>query len=363
MTKKLYVLLAVLALIVAVLAAACNGGTSAQGQSKSVATPTKTASSTATKVAPATTATSVVTKTATTAPATQVAQAQKQPVCQIGNVMYFNEADCQKASNAGSSSASTSSSTASSGNPSGTVVPQQGVDNTPIKADRTCGPSPKPANYWGPAGEAPQCLKDAASVLQADPTYLGIVNPRPGDNTATGWTLATSGTEQQGIILQAGHVPAGTCVDYDPGASTLTGKVEHTQLFNPKWRRTLLAEDGSFQGLKMTVYWTYCNFSDGYQSPVNNSAQKSTPSSKSSTSEPTKFQPWSDPGLAAARAANSSLAQQSSWLSVSDGGYQYTAGTQVSLTVPNGYAVVDPSGTHRSGEVKDTVFTIYREKS
>lgn len=119
---------------------------------------------------------------------------------------------------------------------------------------------------WGPAGPAPQKVEDAARVLETDVQFLTLLNPKPGDDLVIGWVIGTTATERVlGMQLSAKNIPVGTCVDYDPGASEVTGRFVHQQDFTSMWRRVLMESDGTFQGLKITAYWTPCVFTDGFK--------------------------------------------------------------------------------------------------
>lgn len=118
---------------------------------------------------------------------------------------------------------------------------------------------------WSSAGPAPQTKNDAANLLDTDPRDLTILTyPCPGNEVAIGWVVGTSNTEKDGKIQNIGFVPAGTCVDYDEGPSQVYADLAHHQKFDAVNDRSLVASDGSAEGLKFTVYWTPCVFTDGY---------------------------------------------------------------------------------------------------
>lgn len=144
---------------------------------------------------------------------------------------------------------------------------------------------------WGSAGPAPgtgssdsaKQVTEAAQVMQVDLQsiqFLTVHKFCPGDDTPNGWILGSSQTEANGIRVSAGFLPAGVCVDYDPGVTKITGSIEHTQAFNPRWSRSLLASNGSASGLKFTVYWTPCQFTDQF---VSSGIKASAPSQTSTT--------------------------------------------------------------------------------
>ena len=146
-----------------------------------------------------------------------------------------------------------------------TVTPTPKSQATPP----TAGATPTGASsFWGPAGEAPQNIDDAARILGVEKQFLTKHNYKPGDDTVIGWVIGTNGTEAVGMRIHANNIPNGTCVDLDPGASSITNKVAHVQVFTPMWSRTLTDSDGSFDGLKSTVYWTPCVFTDGFKTVV-----------------------------------------------------------------------------------------------
>ncbi len=152
-----------------------------------------------------------------------------------------------------------------------TVIPTQTL---PTNSDRVvttkCGPV-----TWGPAGpvpgaftnDSPAQVAEAVQVMQVpleDAAHVTVHKFCPGDDTPNGWIVGSSWTESNGVTVSANFLPAGTCIDYDPNATAVIGDIEHTQELNPKWHRSLLRSDGSASGLKFTVYWTPCIFTDGH---------------------------------------------------------------------------------------------------
>ena len=218
---------------------------------------------------------------------------------------------------------------------------------------------------WGPAGAAPGSdttdsmvqVNEAAAAMDVDPTSaltLTVHKMFPGCDVPNGWILGSSMTEANGIKVSAGHLPAGTCIDYDPGATQITGEVWHTEVQNPKWTRTLLKSDGSATGLKMTVYWTPCVFKDGFQ-PTGQILTSANPVSSGPC--PTS----------ADSAANMLGGSASDWSAVPPNGWRYSGSTTIGpLTAPT-TAVIDydpatgGSGRAKAGEQtpEGTAFTVY----
>lgn len=129
------------------------------------------------------------------------------------------------------------------------------------QSDNTCDFNPgKPDSYWGPAGVAPQCVEAAAELFGVDAALLTVLNPKPGDDTVVGWVVGTTGSERAvGLRIPVKKIPAGTCVDFDPGASSINGTIVKEHTYHPKWKRVLLGSDAeNVQGLKYTAYWTPC---------------------------------------------------------------------------------------------------------
>ena len=119
---------------------------------------------------------------------------------------------------------------------------------------------------WSSAGPAPQTLTDAQARLGVGSSRdMTVQYPCPGDDTVIGWVVGTTDSEARGVIQTLDFIPAGTCVDFDPGASQVSGNIVHSQDFTPRWSRVLMESDGSAKGLKFTVWWTTCDFTDGFQ--------------------------------------------------------------------------------------------------
>jgi hypothetical protein len=173
---------------------------------------------------------------------------------------------------------------APSGNGGGTQRPSGNGGS----AQTSCG-----TITWGSAGPAPGTGMDDSAAQVAEAVQVMDVSPEdaehvtihkfcPGDDTPNGWVVGSSWTESQGVVVTAGFLPAGVCVDYDHNVTTVSGDQEHTQVLNPRWSRTLLASDGSASGLKFTVYWTPCVFTDGFR--TSGSTSQNQPSSNSAPS-------------------------------------------------------------------------------
>lgn len=162
------------------------------------------------------------------------------------------------------------------GSPSVTTTQPGGTTTTPnnggsVTTNTACGPI-----TWGPAGPAPGAfttdsptqVREAIDVMKIPndtKPYVTIHKACPGNDVPNGWIVGSSYTEAQGTKVSAGFLPAGTCVDYDPGATQITGTIEHTYKYHDKWWRSYLSTNGSAVGLKFTVYWTPCVFPDGYK--------------------------------------------------------------------------------------------------
>lgn len=152
--------------------------------------------------------------------------------------------------------------------PQPTAVPAKPAPApAPAKPQPAPAPAPAPSGVqWGPAGAAPQDVQRAADVLKVpseQASLLTVLYPRPGDPTPIGWVLGSSESERRGVRVRANRVPRGTCVDYDPNVSRVTGTIDRSERLTPLWTRALLGSDGSFEGLKATFYWTPCEFSGG----------------------------------------------------------------------------------------------------
>lgn len=143
------------------------------------------------------------------------------------------------------------------------VTPTATAPPAPTPMPKPTAAPPSGGTAFGPAGQAPQDAKSAASVLKVsdeDSVFLTALNPSPGDDTVIGWVLGTSESERLKKQVAAETIPAGACVDFDPNVTKVTGKVVQSQDFTSRWRRLLLAEPGSAVGRKMTIYWTPCEF-------------------------------------------------------------------------------------------------------
>lgn len=222
----------------------------------------------------------------------------------------------------------------------------------PKSAQGPTGPTGQTTRVTGPAGSAPQNVQEAARILQTDLQFLTLLNPRPGDDLVIGWIIGTTATERVlGIQLSAGNIPSGTCVDYDPGASQVTGNIVHQQDFTSMWRRVLLGSNGTFRGLKATVYWTPCVFTDGFQTVVGSSQSgQPAPSACPQSQDDVKRLIGNNAG------SWSKLPNEPcSWL---------YAGPSIGFTVPQGYEVdydaLGRPGKKNAGEAipPGTVFTL-----
>lgn len=119
---------------------------------------------------------------------------------------------------------------------------------------------------WGPAGVAPQSIPEAIAAMQLDQNtaaYLSVQNPAVGDDRVIGWIVGSNSSESKGVQMVIGRLPAGTCVDYDHGSSSVNGMVFGPVQFTDRWSRVLMNGEGSARGLKFTIWWTPC---DGMQS-------------------------------------------------------------------------------------------------
>jgi len=110
-------------------------------------------------------------------------------------------------------------------------------------------------------GQAPQDATTAASVLGVPANQVQYLKPEmAGTNSVQGWILGDANTQSQGLMLNANTLPAGACVDYDPGSSTVTGGYKAV-ISGLNRQRVLMTSPGSFNGLKSTIYWGSCNAS------------------------------------------------------------------------------------------------------
>lgn len=254
---------------------------------------------------------------------------------------------------ANTSNSTTGSGNSSSGSSNTTRNGQQSTGATGQSTQTSCG-----SIEWGPAGKAPGAstsdsakqVTEAAQVMNValdSIQYLTVHKFCPGDDTPNGWILGSSMTEANGIRVTAGFLPAGTCVDYDPGATKLSGNIDHTQVLNPKWSRSLLKSDGSATGLKMTVYWTPCVFTDGFKTVAGTAGAQTTSVKTSSTCPASPDQAATKYG---GSASNWKQHPQypNGWIyvgpviqgfTVPDGGkVDYDGGSKESDTVPSGSA-------------------------
>lgn len=183
------------------------------------------------------------------------------------------------------------------------VNPVTGTGTTPINGGQSpSGTAPSAKNggngttmtscgpiTWGPAGPAPgtgtsdsaKQVSDAVQLMRVpleSAQHVTIHKFCPGDDTPNGWIVGSSWTEANGVNVKADFLPAGVCVDYDPGVTQIKGDVYHTQVLTPRWSRTQIKSDGSASGLKFTGYWTPCAFTDGTPSwPGNGASVQPTP--------------------------------------------------------------------------------------
>lgn len=215
--------------------------------------------------------------------------------------------------------------------PGKTAVPSNGGGQTTMTK---CGPL-----TWGPAGQAPgtgttdsaKQVSDAVQAMQVDlnsAQHVTIHKFCPGDDTPNGWIVGSSWTEANGVNVKANMLPAGVCVDYDPGATKITGDVYHTQVLTPRWSRTQLKGDGSASGLKFTVYWTPCAFTDGTPSWPGNDTLV----------QPASAAPAGCPATANDVAVLTKTPATWNKLGNEPCAWLYN-GTAVSFTVPKGYEV------------------------
>jgi hypothetical protein len=166
-----------------------------------------------------------------------------------------------------------------------TAQPKQVAQGTPAAPQAPAQPRTDTGSAslgitWGPAGAAPQDAMSAATALGISPqdaVYLTELFPAPGNDTRIGWVLGTTVSQDQGVVVTARTVQAGLCVDYDPGASNLTGIASGTVDFTRQWRRTLLSSAGTFSGLKATFYWTPCVLTGGTPVIVTSGVQNAIP--------------------------------------------------------------------------------------
>lgn len=165
------------------------------------------------------------------------------------------------------------------------------VPASPTATAAPSGAPAAPANsagfFWGPAGKAPQNIQEAAKILGTDPSLMYVLYPRPGDDTVIGWGVGTTHSELiLGQQITINHIPAGTCVDFDPHVTTVTGTTAWSEPLTPLWTRSLMASDGSAKGLKVTIYWTRCLHGDGSFTPLTltpQGGQQTTPVATATT--------------------------------------------------------------------------------
>lgn len=198
-----------------------------------------------------------------------------------------------------------------------------------------CGPL-----KWGPAGQAPgtgtsdstKQVNEAVQLMQVDlksVDYVTIHKFCPGDDTPNGWVVGSSWTEANNVNVKANYLPAGVCIDYDPGATQVTGHIYHTQVLNSQWSRTQIDEVGAASGLKFTVYWTPCAFTDG---------TPSWPGNGTTTAQPTVAATSTAGCPATAKDVATLTNTPESWSKLGDEpcAWLYN-GTKTSFTVPQGY--------------------------
>lgn len=188
------------------------------------------------------------------------------------------------------------------------------------------------------AGQAPQNVDDAARVLGVNtPQFLTSLYARAGDPTAIGWVIGTSASESAGTKVSARTIPAGTCVDYDHNASRLSGDVERSERLTGNWTRALLRSQGSFEGLKATIYWTPCVFSTG--GPTTTAGSGPASAQTTTTQQPAAQQPQST--TLACKDVNPSGSVGGNWKFVSGNMWSLTGGSQ-SVHGAEGWTVHTP---------------------
>lgn len=239
---------------------------------------------------------------------------------------------------------------------------QQTLQGTGTTAT-SCGPI-----AWGPAGPAPGAftndsaaqVAEAVQVMRAEASrdHVTVHKFCPGDDTPNGWIVGSSWTESQGIRVTANFLPAGVCVDYDPGATQVNGTVYHTQVLNPRWSRTQIMSDGSASGLKFTVYWTPCVFTDGtpsWDGKVTTQQAPSAPAPGTSSGCPTSAQ-----DVAARTNSNATNWKQNPQFS---NGWIYAGPVIDGFDVPAGGKVDYDGGSADSGRVpRGSAFTYWCPK-
>lgn len=226
--------------------------------------------------------------------------------------------------------------------PTGTPTPRPATTPTSnngggLSTMTKCGPL-----TWGPAGQAPgvgtsdsaKQVAEAVQVMQVElnsAEHVTIHKFCPGDDTPNGWIVGSSWTESNGVNVKANYLPAGVCIDYDPGATQVTGHVYHTQVLNPRWSRTQIDENGAASGLKFTVYWTPCAFTDGTSSWPGNGNTTPQPTTTSTSTAGCPATAKEVAGLTKTPETWSKLDNEPcAWLYM---------GVKVGLTVPQGYEV------------------------
>lgn len=228
-----------------------------------------------------------------------------------------------------------------------------------------CGPL-----KWGPAGQAPgtgtsdstKQVNEAVQLMQVDlksVDYVTIHKFCPGDDTPNGWVVGSSWTEANNVNVKANYLPAGVCIDYDPGATQVTGHIYHTQVLNSQWSRTQIDEVGAASGLKFTVYWTPCAFTDG---------TPSWPGNGTTTAQPTVAATSTAGCPATAKDVATLTNTPESWSKLGDEpcAWLYN-GTKTSFTVPQGYEADYDAGGYggkkQAGESvpSGTVFTLRKK--
>ncbi len=239
-----------------------------------------------------------------------------------------------------------------------------GTSGTGTGSASASATSTSAGGFWGPAGKAPQEIKEAAKLLGTDPGLMYVLYPRPEDDTVIGWGVGTTYSERAlGQQITINHIPAGTCVDFDHNATTVTGTTAWSERLTPMWTRNLMATDGSAKGLKVTIYWTSCPHGDGSITPLTLNQQggqtapapvaTATPAPQSQVAPPsaTNACPTS-PAQAATLAGGGGTAW--SLLPGSDGTRWYYKGAEVTLTAPTFGKLDAPDGTFRNGQMTKT---------
>lgn len=110
---------------------------------------------------------------------------------------------------------------------------------------------------WGPAGPAPQDVGNAQNVLSTNRPDLLTEQWGFGGDPIIGWVVGTAWSANSGVNVTT-RLPWGTCVDFDPRASSVFGS-HRTMIDTGTHKRVLMNEHGWGSGLKYTVYWSFCD--------------------------------------------------------------------------------------------------------